>query len=72
MDSLSPTAGSVNWSIGFNLYAERQPIEACANNAQRRGWKDAQAGERAANIVASVFAAGGSPERADRVLANGW
>lgn len=68
MDNVSPTAGSVNWSIGFNLYADNAPISACENKAQRVGWRDAQGGERASITIATVFATGGNAERAEQVL----
>lgn len=60
-----------DWMIGYDLYADSQPIAACANNAQRRGWLDAQAGERASAILDTAAAFGYSAEAADYVLANG-
>lgn len=72
MDIVQPTTASVNWSTGFRLYADRKPITACANNAQRRGWLDGQCGERACIVIDTVFATGGNAEAADHVLAQGW
>lgn len=72
MNNVADSANSVNWIAGFRLYADGAPIASCANNAQRRGWLDAQAGERACAVIDTVFANGGNAERADRILAKGW
>lgn len=72
MNSVAETQAQVNWSIGFNLYADGAPLTACANNLQRQGWRDAKCGERACAVIDTVFAAGGNAERADAVLAGGW
>jgi hypothetical protein len=72
MDNVTQSPSFINWITGFRLYNDGFPLDACANNKQRQGWRDAAAGERACQVVDAVKAAGGNAERADYVLANGF
>ena len=60
------------WSYGYNHYKANQPITRCTNDQQRRGWKDAKAGEQACAVVDAVFATGGNASDADYALAGAW
>ena len=61
-----------HFDVGYALYAANQPVSACQNDDQRRGWHNAQRGHMACMAVDAVFAAGGNGRDADNTLAGGW